>query len=174
MINYTWHILLVALAGWMNRQQQEVIEYLKEENRILREKLGPGRVLLNVAQKRRLASAAFKVGRKLLQDCATLFSPDSGLCLYRLAPQARSASSSKTVLRVCYTDSLTFWSKYRWILPASTCITPASSRGHFGRIRPTDLRGLRYTVLQISCREMVEVIILQNFPARELLFQISA
>ena len=33
MINYTWHILLVALAGWMNRQQQEVIEYLKEENR---------------------------------------------------------------------------------------------------------------------------------------------
>ena len=33
MINYTWHILLVALAGWMNRQQQEMIEYLKEENR---------------------------------------------------------------------------------------------------------------------------------------------
>ena len=41
MINCTWHILLVALAGWMNRQQQEVIEYLKEENRVLREKLGP-------------------------------------------------------------------------------------------------------------------------------------
>ena len=35
------------LAGWMNRQQQEVIEYLKEENCILREKLGPGRVLLS-------------------------------------------------------------------------------------------------------------------------------
>jgi len=35
MINYTRHLLLVALAGWMNRQQQEVIEYLKEENRVL-------------------------------------------------------------------------------------------------------------------------------------------
>jgi hypothetical protein len=76
MINYTWHILLVALAGWMNRQQQEVIEYLKEENRILREKLGPGRIQLSLAQKRRLATAAFKVGRKLLQSCATFFSPD--------------------------------------------------------------------------------------------------
>ena len=37
---YTWHFLLVALAGWMNWQQQDVIEYFKEENRILREKLG--------------------------------------------------------------------------------------------------------------------------------------
>ncbi len=67
----------MPLAGWMNRQQQEVIEYLKEENRILREKLGPGRILLTVAQKRRLGTAAFKVGRKLLQDCATFFSPDT-------------------------------------------------------------------------------------------------
>jgi hypothetical protein len=47
----------VALAGWMNRQQQEVISYLTEENRILREKLGHRRIILNVAQKRRLATA---------------------------------------------------------------------------------------------------------------------
>ncbi len=32
--------LLVMLAGWMNRHQQDVIEYLREENKILREKLG--------------------------------------------------------------------------------------------------------------------------------------
>jgi hypothetical protein len=83
MVKYTWHILRVALAGWMNRQQQEVIEYLKEENRILREKLGPGRILLNIAQKLRLATAAFKVGRKLLQDCATVFSPDTLLKWHR-------------------------------------------------------------------------------------------
>ena len=77
MVKYTWHFLLVALAGWMNRQQQEVIEYLKEENRVLREKLGPGRVLLTVAQKRRLGTAAFRVGRKLLYECATFFSPET-------------------------------------------------------------------------------------------------
>ena len=49
MIWKPWAFLLVAVAGWMNRQQQEVIEYLNEENRILREKLGPKRILLSVA-----------------------------------------------------------------------------------------------------------------------------
>ena len=33
-------ILLTMLAGWMNRQQMDIIEYLTEENRMLREKLG--------------------------------------------------------------------------------------------------------------------------------------
>jgi hypothetical protein len=28
------------LAGWINKEQQHMIEYLKEENKILREKLG--------------------------------------------------------------------------------------------------------------------------------------
>ena len=57
----TWkplHLIAVALAGWMNRQQQEAIEYLRTENRILREKLGHKRLILNDSQKRRLAEAA--------------------------------------------------------------------------------------------------------------------
>jgi hypothetical protein len=41
----------------MNRQQTEVIEYLKEENRVLRKKLGPKRLILTMPQKRRLATA---------------------------------------------------------------------------------------------------------------------
>ena len=49
-----WHFITVALAGWMNRQQQEVIEFLTAENRILREKLGHKRLILNDSQKRRL------------------------------------------------------------------------------------------------------------------------
>lgn len=28
---------MAALAGWMNRKQQEVIEYLLEENRVLKQ-----------------------------------------------------------------------------------------------------------------------------------------
>ena len=42
-----WHpfrLLLVALAGWINQQQRDVIDYLQEENRILREQLGPRRL----------------------------------------------------------------------------------------------------------------------------------
>jgi hypothetical protein len=52
---------MVAIAGWMNRQQQEAVSYLREENRILREKLGHKRILLSDAQKRRLARAAVKL-----------------------------------------------------------------------------------------------------------------
>ncbi len=36
---HPFHFLLVALAGWLNRHQQHVIDYLLEENRILKEQL---------------------------------------------------------------------------------------------------------------------------------------
>jgi hypothetical protein len=32
--------VLMAMAGWMNERQQQVIEYLQEENRVLREQTG--------------------------------------------------------------------------------------------------------------------------------------
>ena len=32
--------LMLTVAGWVNRHQQEVIDYLQEENRVLREQLG--------------------------------------------------------------------------------------------------------------------------------------
>ena len=32
-----FHLLAVALAGWLNRYQQAVIDYLIEENRVLNE-----------------------------------------------------------------------------------------------------------------------------------------
>jgi hypothetical protein len=32
---YPLQVLLVTLAGWVNRHQQHVIEYLMEENRVL-------------------------------------------------------------------------------------------------------------------------------------------
>ncbi|MFH1748143.1 MAG: hypothetical protein ABIG44_13990 [Planctomycetota bacterium] len=49
-----WQLLLVILAGWVNRQQQQVIEYLRTENRVLKEKLGKRRILLSDDQRRRL------------------------------------------------------------------------------------------------------------------------
>ena len=58
-----WQFIMVALAGWMNRQQQEVLELLRTENRILREKPGHNkRIILNESQKRRLAHAALDSG----------------------------------------------------------------------------------------------------------------
>ena len=76
-------MLLVMLAGWMNRHQQDVIEYLKEENKILREKLGTKRILLNDNQRMRLARPGKRLGRKVLADACSLFSPDTILGWHR-------------------------------------------------------------------------------------------
>jgi len=72
-----WTFITVAIAGWMNRQQQAVIEYLRTENQVLREKLDTKRILLNDSQKRRLATAAMKLGKDLLRRFGTLFWPDA-------------------------------------------------------------------------------------------------
>jgi hypothetical protein len=55
--------LMLIFAGWVNRSQQEVIEYLQEENRELREQLGGTRLLFTERQHRRLAARAKAIGR---------------------------------------------------------------------------------------------------------------
>jgi len=71
-----WQLFCLILAGWMNRQQQNIIEYLRTENQVLREKLGNGRILLNDDQRRRLAVKGKILGRKRLEEVGTLFTPD--------------------------------------------------------------------------------------------------
>jgi len=71
---------LVLLAGWLGRHQQEVIEYLQEENRILREQLGAKRLRFTDAQRRRLARKAKCLGRRRLRDISTLVTPDTREC----------------------------------------------------------------------------------------------
>ena len=78
-----WTMLLMMLAGWLNRHQQDVIEYLREENKILREKLGTKRILLNDNQKMRLSRLAKKLGRKVLSEACCAFSPDTVLKWHR-------------------------------------------------------------------------------------------
>ena len=36
----SFRFVLIAVSGWMNQQQLELINYLREENRVLREQLG--------------------------------------------------------------------------------------------------------------------------------------
>jgi putative transposase len=75
--------VLVALAGWMNRQQRDVIDYLQEENRVLREQLGPRRLRFTDAQRRRLAAKAKTLGRRVLSDITTIVTPDTLLAWHR-------------------------------------------------------------------------------------------
>ena len=56
-------VLILTAAGWVNRHQEDVIDYLREENRVLREHLGPRPLRLNDAQRRRLAVRGQTLGR---------------------------------------------------------------------------------------------------------------
>ena len=79
-----WQFLFIIVAGWVNRQQQQVIEYLRAENQVLREKIGKRRILLNDDQRRRLAVKGKVLGRKLLAQVGTLVTPDTILRWHRL------------------------------------------------------------------------------------------
>ncbi|REK25516.1 MAG: hypothetical protein DWQ42_11235 [Planctomycetota bacterium] len=78
-----WHLLVLCVSGWANRQQQDVIAYLRTENQVLREKLGKKRILLNDDQRRRLAVRGKVLGRRLLGQVGTLFTPDTILRWHR-------------------------------------------------------------------------------------------
>ena len=94
-------MLLTILAGWMNRQQQEVIDYLKAENSILKEELlkatGKKRIFLNDSQRRRLAILGKRLGRKLLGEICCAFSPDTLLLWHRrLVAQKYDGSKNRS------------------------------------------------------------------------------
>jgi len=71
------------LAGWLNERQRLAIEYLREENRVLREQLGVSRLLLCDDQRRRLAVRGKALGRALLAEVCTIVTPDTILRWHR-------------------------------------------------------------------------------------------
>jgi putative transposase len=78
-----FQFLLIAVSGWMNQHQLLMIEYLREENRVLREQLGDRRLRLNDDQRRRLAVRAKELGRKLLAEVASIVTPETLLAWHR-------------------------------------------------------------------------------------------
>ena len=57
--------------------QQHMIDYLREENRVLREQLGDRRLRLNDDQRRRLAAKATGLGSKRLAEVAGIVTPET-------------------------------------------------------------------------------------------------
>jgi transposase InsO family protein len=75
--------VLIALAGWFNQQQRDVIDYLREENCVLREQIGARRLRFTDDQRRRLAAKARTLGRRLLREFTTIVTPDTLLAWHR-------------------------------------------------------------------------------------------
>ncbi len=91
--------LLLSVSGWVHGQQQRVVEYLIEENRVLKEQLGGKRVRLTNDQRRRLAAKGKRLGRRLLHRVATIVTPDTILRWHRKLIAAKWTYPTKRVGR---------------------------------------------------------------------------
>jgi transposase InsO family protein len=78
-----FRFVITTVAGWMNQHQQHVIDYLREENRVLREQIGARRMRFTDDQRCRLAAKAKKLGTKLLRGVATIVTPETLLAWHR-------------------------------------------------------------------------------------------
>ena len=76
-------VLVLPFAGWVTRHQDDLIAYLREENRVLREHLGPWPLRLTDAQRRRLAVRGQKLGRRVVMQVVGIVTPDTILRWYR-------------------------------------------------------------------------------------------
>jgi len=80
---HPFRLLVIALAGWLNRHQQAVIDYLIEENRVLKDQLDGQRLRFTDEQRIRLAVKAKVLGRRALDEIETLVTPDTLLAWHR-------------------------------------------------------------------------------------------
>ncbi len=84
MVLQAWQLIVVVLAGWLNRQQQDVVAYLREKNHVLREQLGGMRIWFTDGQRRRLAGKGKALSRKALGEVCTRVTPETVLGWYRM------------------------------------------------------------------------------------------
>ena len=75
--------IITSIAGWLNQYQQHAIDYLIEENRVLREQIGDRRLRFTDDQRRRLAVRAKQLSRKILAEVATIVTPETLLTWHR-------------------------------------------------------------------------------------------
>ena len=93
---------LLLFSGWVNRNQQGVIDYLLEENRVLRAVNGSRRLRLTDDQRRRLAVKGKVLGRRQLAAVAGIVTPDTILRWYRrLVAKKYDGSKTRRPGRLC-------------------------------------------------------------------------
>ena len=76
-------LLLWVFAGWLNRQQQAVIDYLRAENEVLKRQLKGWRPRLTNEERCRLAVKGKVLGRKVLAEIACIVTPETILRWHR-------------------------------------------------------------------------------------------
>jgi transposase InsO family protein len=78
-----FHAFAVLLAGWLNRHQQRVLDYLREENRVLKAQLGSRKLRPTDDDRIRLAVRGIALGHKMLAEFASIVTPETILRWHR-------------------------------------------------------------------------------------------
>ena len=76
-------LLVVAIAGWIQRDQQAAMVYLLEENKVLKARLCGRKLRLTDDERRRLAVKGKALGRKLLAEVTGIVTPETLLAWHR-------------------------------------------------------------------------------------------
>ena len=74
---FPFQLLIAASGGWLQREQADVIAFLREENQVLKVRLAGQRLRFDDDDRRRLAVVGHRLGRRLLAQVATLVTPDT-------------------------------------------------------------------------------------------------
>jgi hypothetical protein len=80
---FPFHFALAMLCGWLQREQEDVITFPREESRVLKARLEGKRLRLDDHERRRLAELGHRVGRRLLTRVTTIVTPDTILRWHR-------------------------------------------------------------------------------------------
>ena len=68
--------VVTSVAGWMNQHQHHVIDYLPEENRVLREQIGARRIRFSDDTPPTRGEGE-EIGTKVLAQVATIVTPET-------------------------------------------------------------------------------------------------
>jgi hypothetical protein len=69
-------LLIAAVCRWLHREQTDLIASLREENRVLKARLGGQRLRFEDDERRRLGELGHRLGRRLLAQVATVVTPE--------------------------------------------------------------------------------------------------
>ena len=78
-----WQLLFVALSGWVNQRQRQIIEFQNSEIITVMQAQGKKRLRLTDDQRRLLAVKGQALGRKTLLELTTIVTPDTLLRWHR-------------------------------------------------------------------------------------------
>jgi len=76
-------LLMFSWASWVNQEHLKVIDYLPDENRTLRKLIKKQRIRLSLEDRRRLGVKGSAIGRKTLEEVATIARADTILGWFR-------------------------------------------------------------------------------------------